>query len=101
MVYLDKLVPKYVINISTMQHKQEIRGKRIYTRRINFITWSVMFLQLTDLCRAIQKQCTSDVDEQSDRTYEQCDSYPRDHTSYLTAISNQEKNAKRKKERTG
>lgn len=60
-----------------------------------------MFLQLTDLCQATQKQCTNDADEQSNHRYEQCDSYPRDHTSYLTANSNQERTRKEKRKELG
>lgn len=42
-------------------------------------------LELTSLCPTTQSKCTNVVDVQNNHIYEQCDAYPQDHTSYLTA----------------
>lgn len=44
----------------------------------------LLLLQLTDLCQEVQKQCTSDVDIQSNHRSGQYGAYHQDHTSYLT-----------------
>ena len=41
-------------------------------------------LKLTNLYRAVQKQCTDAVDTQSNHKYAQCDAYHRDQTFCLT-----------------
>lgn len=44
----------------------------------------LLLQQLTDLCQAVQTQCTSDVDIQSNHRSEQYGAYHQDQTSYLT-----------------
>jgi len=42
-------------------------------------------MELTSLCPTTQSKCTNVVDIQNNHIFEQCDAYPQDHTSYLTA----------------